>query len=95
MATRGKKLSAAAESLSILDGIDLVEFNRQKTLIAQKANEAIAERVQTIRTALNELQQIVEVSGVSVNVSNMISEFEDARESLDPNTDWNSSSAYC
>ena len=79
----------------VLDGVDLIEFARQKALVEQKATEALAERVETIRNALTEMQAIVSATKVSVSVSELITEFEDARESLDPNTDWSSSSAYC
>lgn len=87
MATR-KKIEAFGD-------IDLKAFAAQKAEIEQRANVVLAEKVQAIRDILAEMKTIVSISGVSINVQDLVGEFEDAREALDPNTDWNSSSAYC
>ena len=80
---------------SILDGIDLHEFNRTKAIITQKASAALAERIQAIRGIISEMQSIVDLSGVGVNIQDLIYEIGEAKQTLDPDTDWNSSSAYC
>lgn len=90
-----KKATTNAQATSILDGIDLHEFNRTKAIITQKASAALAERVETIRATLREMQSIVDLSGVGVNIQDLIYEIGEAKQELDPSTDWNSSSAYC
>lgn len=79
----------------VLDGVDLVEFARLKAEVQQKASQALAERVERIQLALEEMKAIVDATGVGVNISELVSEFEDAQTDLDPNRDWDSSSAYC
>lgn len=88
------KKTAAVKAEDILEGIDLVAFAKQKAEVEQKASLALAERVEKIRTILAEMKTIVSVSGVSVYIGDLITDFEDSREELDPNTDW-SSSSYC
>lgn len=91
MATRKSKITA----VPALDGIDLQEFARLRGEIQSKASAALSERVEIIRTQLREMKEIVDATGVSINISDLVSEVESSRYSLDPNTDWNSSSAYC
>lgn len=89
------KKTTAAKAADILEGIDLAAFAKQKAEVEQKATQALSERVEKIRTILAEMKTIVSVSGVSVSVQDLIYDFENSREELDPNTDWSSSSAYC
>lgn len=88
------KKTAAAKPIAF-EGIDLDAFAAQKRLIEQKANEALAGHVEAVRNHVREMQKIVDFIGVSVDVGDLISDLQDARYSLEPNKDWNSSSAYC
>ena len=85
----------ATQANGPLGDIDLKAFAAQKAEIKRRASEVLAEKVELIRNILGEMKAIVEISGVSVDVGSLLSEFEEAREELDPNRDWNSSSAYC
>lgn len=78
-----------------LEGVDLSEFIRMKALVTEKASAALSERVEQIKTLLSEMQTIVDTSGVGINISDLFYTIEESRRTLDPSTDWNSSSAYC
>lgn len=87
---RGKKTAeAAVAQTGMLDQFDLEAFRRQRDQITQAAYSELALRVEKIQILIQDMKDIVELTGVKIGISDLISELQDARYELDPY--WNSS----
>lgn len=62
-----KKASPVIQGLS-LSGIDLAELRKQRQLVEQQANQAISERIDAIKTLLNDIREIAGATGVEVDL---------------------------
>lgn len=75
---------------------DISEYKRQKALIEQHASKGIAERVANIKTLLQEISDLVEISGVELKLGGSYGELSSLIEAVDEkHPEWNSSSYDC
>lgn len=83
------KMTKQTETL----GFDLATFKKQKEQLARVASGAVADKVVEVKALINEIKELVSVSGISVNLRR---ELDSAIESVDElHPDWNSSSYDC
>jgi hypothetical protein len=75
----------------VLNGVPLSDIAASTAVTTRAAIEAIAERVQLIKSTLDEINQISRATGAPADLASLRWDIESA----DTVTDWNSSSAYC
>ena len=92
MATRSKAADELIKSISGATQFDLKAFKKEKERIMQFATKEIAIKVESIRTILSEIKELVEATGAPFSIQDLHYELEKV-ESLHP--DWQSSSYNC
>lgn len=83
-----KKTAAPVTGLSF----DLAEHRRQREELVRVANVQVSEKVDQIKSLLGDIKDIVELSGIEIDIRGLKYDIESIEE-LHP--DWNSSSYHC
>lgn len=82
-----------ANNLPTLSSFDLESFKITKTAIEQAASRLLAEKIEQVKTLLDEIKDISEETGVKVNLRSVVVTLSTVRDITEDS--WYSSSDNC
>lgn len=82
-----------ANNLPTLSSFDLESFKITKAAIEQAASRLLAEKIEQVKTLLDEIKDISEETGVKVSLRSVVVSLSTVRDITEDS--WNSSSDNC